>query len=58
MRFQEMAAHCDAVGTTDDDMWMQRGLAVGPKGDVAKQGHNLDLLGDGNLPVVFSLDFS
>jgi hypothetical protein len=31
---------------------MQRGLAVGPKGDVAKQGHNLDLLGDGNLPVV------
>jgi hypothetical protein len=31
MRFQEMAAHCDAVGTTDDDMWMQRGLAVGPR---------------------------
>jgi hypothetical protein len=34
---------------------MQRRLAVGPKGDVAKEGDNLDLLGDGNLPVVLRL---
>ena len=48
MRFQEMATHCGAVGAADDNVGMQRRLAVGPKGYVAKEGNNLDLLGDGN----------
>ena len=34
---------------------MQRWLAVGPKGDVAKEGDDLDLLGDGNFQVVLRL---
>ena len=44
-----------AVGAADDNVGMQRRLTVGPKGDVAKEGNNLDLLGDGNLPVVLRL---
>ena len=34
---------------------MQRRLAVGPKGDVPKEGDDLDLLGDGNFPVILRL---
>ena len=33
----------------------RRRLAVGPKGDVAKERDDLDLLGDGNFPVVLRL---
>jgi hypothetical protein len=33
----------------------RRRLAVGPKGDVAEERDDLDLLGDGNFPVVLRL---
>ena len=55
MCFQEMTAHSRAVGAADDDVWMQRRLAVSPKGDVAKERNDLDLLRDGNLSVAFRL---
>ncbi len=55
MCFLEMTAHSHAVGAADDDVWMQRRLAVSPKGDVAKERNDLDLLGDGNLSVAFRL---
>ena len=55
MRFQEMAAHCDAVSAADDNVRMQRRLAIGPKGHITKEGDDLDLLGDRDLLVILHL---
>jgi hypothetical protein len=52
---QQVATHCGAITSADNDMRMECRLTIRPDSDIANERHNLNLFGHRDLDVILGL---